>query len=156
MQSTLSSLFHYPSYNPKAIRVISVELIIDFVFQRCWVVLRQNRRMIGLIAHLPHIFPAFSVPNVARQVLRQDVYPALLVIVLTWKIGKGLFPAFDIDNITGKMIGFIFPAVQIILLAVEFGLKLSLPTVDICNFALVIQVKLAVLLVHIKSFIMFL
>jgi hypothetical protein len=112
--------------------------------------------MIDLIAHLPHIFPAFSVPNVARQIPRQDVYPALLVIVLTWKVRKGFFPAFHIYNIAGKMIGFIFPAVQIILLAVEFGLKLSLPTVDICDFTLVIQVKLSVLLVHIKVFIMFL
>jgi hypothetical protein len=112
--------------------------------------------MIDLLAHLPHIFPSFSVPNFTRQVPRQYVYPALLVIMLTWKVRKGLFPAFHIDNIAGKMIGFASPAVQIILLAVKFCLKLSLPTVDISDFALVIQVKLAVLLVHIKSFIMFL
>lgn len=109
--------------------------------------------MIDLLAHPPHIFPAFSVPNFTRQVPRQYVYPALLVIMLTWKVRKRLFPAFHIDNITGKMIGFTSPAVQIILLAVKFFLKLSLSTVDICDFALVIQVKLAVLLVHIKSFI---
>jgi hypothetical protein len=75
--------------------------------------------MLDLLAHLPHILPTLPVSNVAGQVPRQHVLPALLIIVLAWKVRKRLFPAFHIRDITREMIGFISPTVQIILFAVK-------------------------------------